>query len=286
MVKGSTKVCMILGHPVKHSRSPLMHNAAFAALGIDYIYIPVEVRPPSLGSMIKAMRGMENFGGANITVPHKIEVMKYLDGWSDEADQIGAVNTLHKKGDGLWGDNTDGRGFCASIQEEIGFYPKGKRVMILGAGGSARAVAQSLIREGTSEIYLVNRTLERAHQLTSSLIGLMRSQVRQSVKPLDFSHPAFRDILQGCHLLVNSTSVGLSESDPPLFDYHLLPSTITVYDLIYEPPLTPLLRAGREKGCQVVNGLSMLVHQGAISFEIWTGQRPPLEAMREAAQRA
>jgi len=281
VVKGSTKVCMILGYPLKHSRSPLMHNAAFAVLGLDYIYIPVEIRPGGLASMVKAIREQENFGGANITVPYKVEVREYLDGWSKEAERIGAVNTLSRRGGKLWGENTDGRGFLTSLREEAGFLPQGKRVMLLGAGGAARAVAQSLVQEGVEKIYLVNRTAEKARQLTSSLSGRAESG---SVMPMSFADPPFGDALQGCHLLINSTSVGLGRDDPPLFDYHLLPSMLLVYDLIYDPPLTPLLRAAQERGCAVLNGLGMLVHQGALSFEIWTGRRAPVEAMREAVQ--
>jgi len=128
---------------------------------------------------------------------------------------------------------------------------------------------------------LVNRTAEKARQLTSSLSGRAESG---SVMPMSFADPPFGDALQGCQLLINSTSVGLGRDDPPLFDYHLLPSMLLVYDLIYDPPLTPLLRAAQERGCAVLNGLGMLVHQGALSFEIWTGRRAPVEAMREAVQ--
>jgi shikimate dehydrogenase len=279
MIGGRTKVCMILGHPLKHTRSPLMHNAAFAALGLDYVYIPLEVKPEGLSAVIRALREMQNFGGANVTVPHKVHVMEHLDGRSQDAEAIGAVNTLYKRGGELWGENTDGRGFIASLREEVDFLPQGKRVMLLGAGGAARAVIQALVWEGAEKIYLVNRTLRKAEELASSL---NRETGRSFLVPMGFDDPLFPDRLQECHLLVNSTSVGLSRDDPPLFDYRLLPSTLLVYDVIYDPELTPLLRAARQQGCGILNGLGMLVHQGALSFEIWTQRHPPVEKMREA----
>lgn len=281
MIGGSTKVCLILGYPLKHTRSPLMHNAAFAALAMDYAYIPLEVKPEGLSAVIQALRGMENFGGANVTVPHKVQVMEYLDGWSQEAEAIGAVNTLYKIGGELWGENTDGRGFIASLREEVDFLPQGKRVMLLGAGGAARAVIQALVWEGAEKIYLVNRTLQKAQGLASSL---RKKTGRPSLVPMGFDDPLFPARLQECHLLVNSTSVGLSGDDPPLFDYRLLPSRLLVYDLIYDPELTPLLRTAQERGCSTFNGLGMLVYQGAFSFEIWTQRPPPVEKMREAVK--
>ena len=281
MIRGSTKICMILGHPLKHTRSPLMHNAAFADLGLDYVYIPVEVKPEGVSAIIRALRATENFGGANITVPHKVQVMGCLDGWSPEADSIGAVNTLYKKGEQLWGENTDGRGFVASLREEAEFEPKGKRVMILGAGGAARAVTQALVRDGAERVYLVNRTLRKAEEVASFFGGKSGSSC---LVPIGFGDPLFGARLQECHLLVNSTSVGLSRNDSPLFDYRLLPSTLLVYDLIYDPELTPLLRTAQERGCSTFNGLGMLVYQGAFSFEIWTQRPPPVEKMREAVK--
>jgi shikimate dehydrogenase len=281
MICGSTKICMILGYPLKHTRSPVMHNAAFTALGLDYIYIPLEVKPKGLSALIQTFREMENFGGANVTVPYKVQVMQYLDGWSQEAEAIGAVNTLYKKGKELRGENTDGRGFLASLREEAGFEPRGKQVMLLGAGGAARALAQALVREGATRIYLVNRTLQKAEELASSLNG---KTGRSSVAAIGFEDPLFPHRLQECRLLVNATSVGLCSEDPPLFDYRLLSSMMLVYDLIYDPDLTPLLRAAQERGCRVLNGLGMLVFQGALSFEIWTQRRPPVEKMREAVK--
>jgi len=278
MVSGRTRVCFLLGYPLGHSRSPLMHNAAFATLGMDYVYVPVEVKGERLSAIIAAFRAMENFGGANVTVPHKIQVMEYLDGWSQEAEQIGAVNTLVKKGVELWGENTDAKGFLASLREEVGFDPRGKRVMLLGAGGAARAVLQALVHQGAERIDLVNRTLKRARELASLWDGMPDLP---SLNPMGFSDPLFLQRLRESHLLVNSTSVGLSPRDPPLFDYRLLPSHLLVCDLIYEPAMTALLEAAQKKGCTVLNGLGMLIHQGALSFEIWTGRKAPVKQMRE-----
>jgi len=280
-IRGSTKVCWILGYPLKHSLSPLMHNAAFSVLGMDYVYVPFEVSPGGLASAIEALRRMENFVGANVTVPHKIQAMKYLDGWDFEAEQIGAVNTLFKKEGRLWGGNTDGRGFLASLQEEADFDPEGKQIMLLGAGGAARAVAQTLIQEKVDRIYLVNRTVEKAHQLVSlweEIPGI------QALVPMGFSDPLFPGRLQESHLLVNSTSVGLSGEDPFLFDYRLLPKDLVVCDLIYDPNPTPLLKAAQERGCPTLSGLGMLIYQGALSFEIWTGRPAPVKEMRRAVE--
>ncbi|MDH7499090.1 MAG: shikimate dehydrogenase, partial [candidate division NC10 bacterium] len=192
MVGGRTKVCFLLGYPLGHSRSPLMHNAAFAALGLDYVYVPLEVRGENLSALLFALRGMENFGGANVTVPHKIRAMDYLDGVSEEAHQAGAVNTLYRKGAEIWGENTDGRGFLASLREEVGFDPRGRRVMVLGAGGAARAVVQALVQGRAEGIYLVNRTEKRAQELASLWKG---KPDLPSLSPMGFSDPLFPQCL-------------------------------------------------------------------------------------------
>jgi shikimate dehydrogenase len=275
----TTRVCFLLGYPLGHTRSPSMHNAAFAALGLDYRYVPLEVKPEGLSAVFSALRIMENFGGANVTVPHKVAAMELVDGRTEEAERIGAVNTLFWRDRELWGDNTDAQGFLSSLVEDLGFHPRGRRVMVLGAGGAARAVLCALIGAGVEEIYVVNRTVERAQELAQRYGKVKEAP---TLVPLGFFDSRFRSALKGCDLLINSTSVGLSRDDPPLFDYDLLPPGIAVCDLIYEPPLTPLLEAARGKGCRILNGLGMLVRQGALSFHLWTGKEPPLEEMRGA----
>jgi shikimate dehydrogenase len=277
-ITGNTTLCVLLGYPVAHSASPRMQNAAFAALGLDWVYIPWAVRPEALPMALDALRRIENFGGANVTIPHKEAVFEALDEFSPEALVIGAVNTIVPRGGTLVAHNTDGEGFLASLREEAGEEPRGKRVGLVGAGGGARSVAYALAQAGVTAISLFNRSQDRARSVVE--------QLRKTFPNLEILalglHHIDADVLRRFDLLINATAVGMRSSDPPLFDYSILPDHLLVCDLIYRPSVTSLLAAARSRGCRILNGFGMLLLQGARAFELWTGCKAPVPVMRQA----
>jgi shikimate dehydrogenase len=280
-IDGRTKLAFLLGHPVSHSASPAMHRAAFAATGLNAAYLPWAVVPARLPAAVGGLRSMENLLGANVTVPHKEAIVPLLDGLTPEAEAVGAVNTLIPRDGRLVGDNTDGAGFLTALREELGCHPEGLSAAILGAGGAARAVAVALARGGARRLLLVNRTVSRAEELAGHLTT-HHPGCEVTVQTL---HSSWRvGQLPEIRLLVNTTSVGLHPSDPLLFDYESLPAQVWVLDLIYRPAETPLLRVARRRGCRAANGLGMLLYQGALALERWTGAPAPVQAMREAVQ--
>lgn len=265
----------LLAHPAGHSLSPSMHAAAFAAAGIDASYEAWDVAPEALGGAFARLREPDVLG-ANVTIPHKEAALALVDRATEAAAAIGAVNTVVPKGGALEGDNTDAEGFLAALAE-LGVDPHGAGVVVLGAGGAARAVVYALARRG-ARVRLVNRTPERADRLARAMgrfgdVATLPDEQRDSA-------------VRGCDLLVNTTSVGMhgaAEGLSPLPD-GVLPRAGAVLDLVYRPAETVLLADARRAGLAVQNGLPMLVHQGAASFERWTGVRPAVEAMRRAAQ--
>jgi len=277
-IDGHTTLAFLLGHPVGHSHSPAMHRAAFAAAGLNAVYLPWAVAPERLAAAIQGLRAMENLLGANVTVPHKEAILPLLDELTPEAAVVGAVNTVLARNGRLVGDNTDGAGFLAALREDLGCEAAGMTVGILGAGGGARAVAVSLARAGARRILVLNRSPDRAARLAE----LVRATGPGCEVEAGALAPGWRlEQAPDLRLLVNTTSLGLQASDPPLFAYASLAPPVAVYDLIYNPPETPLLRAARIAGCRARNGLGMLLHQGALAFERWTGRAAPLAAMRE-----
>jgi shikimate dehydrogenase len=280
-IDGRTRLAFLLGLPVAHSRSPAMHMAAFRATGLNAAYLPWPVAPEALPAALRGLGSMQNLLGANVTVPHKEAAARLADRLTPEAQACGAVNTLRPTADGLLGDNTDGAGFLAALDEEFDLRADGRTVILLGAGGAARAVALALARAGARRLVLANRSPERAQALADRVMTVYPGCV-VAVERLapDWSPHG----LPEASLLVNTTSVGLHSGDPPLFDYARLTIDLAVLDLVYNPPDTRLLAAAREQGCRAANGLSMLLHQGAAAFERWTGRPAPLEAMRGALQ--
>ncbi len=277
-VQGDTKVTGVFGYPVEHSLSPAMHNAAFAALHLKYIYVPFSVAPENLGA---ALRGLPALGivGVNLTIPHKEAALPHCHTISDAARDIGAVNTIHVVNGELRGDNTDGQGFYEPLRE-IGVAVAGKNVVVLGAGGAARSVVFRLAREGAS-VTLVNRTIERAAKLAADVERAGYSPV--AVLPPD-SPKELTNAIAAAELLVHTTKVGMMpypDAMPPI-PLEAFHPDLFVYDLIYRPAETQILRVARKRGCRTLNGLKMLAHQGAAAFEIWTGQRPPTDVMEEA----
>jgi shikimate dehydrogenase len=221
---------------------------------------------------------MENFGGANVTVPHKEQAFALVDTLTPEAAAVGAVNTVVARDGHLLGANTDGLGFLRSLHEEADCLPRGQHAVILGAGGAARAVTVSLAEAGAEPLVIVNRTVERAQ----SLAEFVHRKIGASAIGLGLDDPRMPAMVSDCALVVNTTSVGLNPSDPPPIDPNILQPGALVYDLIYRPRETALLREAKRRGCRVMGGLGMLLYQGALAFELWTGHKPSEAAMRHA----
>lgn len=281
MIRGTTRLVGLLGWPVAHSRSPQMHNAAFAALGLDWAYVPLPVAPPDLEAAVRGLRAM-GFAGANVTVPHKTAVIPYLDEISPLARAVGAVNTLRVV-EGRWiGENTDVEGFRRALAE-TGLSVRGQAVVLLGAGGAARAVLAALAQEGVKEIFLINRNLERARQMIAEL-GEALPAAGLHLPPVHLLRPE-EPPPEGVALLINATPVGMApetEASPWPPDRPFPWGLQGVMDLIYEPPRTRLMALAEEAGIPAFNGLGMLLHQGALAFTMWTGRAAPLEVMRAA----
>ncbi|WP_456426013.1 shikimate dehydrogenase [Desulfurobacterium sp.] len=269
-ITGKTDVYGIFGFPVKHSLSPLMQTAAFEALGIDAVYVPFEVNPDNLGGAVSGLRAM-NIKGINVTVPLKEKIVPFLDRIDEVAAFLGAVNTVKNENGVLSGYNTDGDGFVDSLEEE-GVDVRGKTVLLIGAGGSGKAVAFALLKRGAGRVIIANRTLDRAVALSEKLksYGDVEAISLEDVER----------VLSSADLIVNTTSVGMRETDPPLFDYEVIPPSVVVVDIIYKPFKTELLKVAEGKGAKIINGLGMLVHQGARAFRIWTGKEPPVDVMK------
>jgi shikimate dehydrogenase len=272
---GKTALYAIFGYPIGHSLSPLMHNTAFAYSEIDAIYLPFAVHPTHVESAVKAITVLY-IHGVNVTIPHKQAVMVWLDTLSPEARLIGAVNTIHLRDGRLYGYNTDGIGFLRSL-EEVGGEVAGRTVMLLGAGGAARAIAVQLCLSGIRRLTLANRTQRRAEELATIL--------KQHFSHADISVVTMGELSLAAHLrhtdiVVNATSVGMHPDDPMVLPFAELGPQHLVCDIVYRPLYTPLLRTAQRQGARTVDGLGMLLHQGAKAFEIWTGQSFPIPLIR------
>lgn len=273
-IRGSTQILGVIGDPVAHSASPAMHNAALAHTGLDYVYIACHVTPDGLPDLGTSMRTL-GIRGLNVTVPHKQSVMAVVDELSEAATRIGAVNTIVHEAGRLLGDNTDAYGIAASLREDGGLAQLPPRVVLLGAGGAARAVLHAVLEDtGVEQVWVLNRTLERAQQLVDEL-GCGRAVAG----PLNDSAP-----LNQAGLLINCSSVGLAPhvDVSPLGDGAGLHDEMVVVDIVYKPLRTLLLQQAEAAGARTVDGLGMLVHQAARAFELWTGQPAPVAVMRQA----
>jgi shikimate dehydrogenase len=252
-----TALAGVLGHPVAHSRSPAMHNAAFAALGLDWHYVKLPVPPELFDETVRGLPG-SGYRGANVTIPHKLAALSLADSASPAARAIGAANTLSFVDNGIVADNTDAGGFLAALGEP----PAGRRALVLGAGGAARAIVFALIDSGIADVQIWNRTHERAQELAAKF------GARAVARP----EPA--------DIVVNTTSVGLHEGTLPLDG---LAAPETAVEMVYGQP-TRFASWATERGARLVDGLEILVRQGALSFAIWTGVEPPLDVMRAGAR--
>jgi shikimate dehydrogenase len=286
-IDGHTQLVGLIGWPVEHSMSPAMHNAAFDALGLNWRYVPLPVPP---GRVAAALRGLSALGfhGANVTVPHKETAMDALDVVAPDAQALGAVNTIvferdEQGGTRLSGHNTDAAGFIVALREG-GFNPAGASAVVVGAGGAARAVVFGLMEAGTEEITVLNRTPERARAVVSDLSRQPQCVVLSAQLTLE----SLTESIRGVDLLVNATPVGMwPHGDSSIWpDEAPIPAQLTVFDLVYNPLQTKLLQQARRSQVRGVGGLGMLVHQGALSFKMWTKVEAPVRVMRAACERS
>jgi shikimate dehydrogenase len=271
-ISGKTKVTGLFGYPVEHSLSPAMHNAAFEHLNLDYCYVTFSVRPDLLGDAVKAIRAL-SLSGVNVTVPHKENVIPFLDEISEEASFIGAVNTIKNNNGKLTGYNTDGKGFMQSLSE-TGIDIRGKKILIVGAGGASRAIGYYLCKEA-SEVHLFDVDDKKANSLKEHL-----NKLKWNVSLAGARSVKDKDFFSGIDIIINATPLGLKPDDPMPVDITLIKNSHVVCDLIYKE--TPLLREANKIGCKTMDGLGMLLWQGVFAFEIWTGIIPPVEVMRQA----
>lgn len=281
MIDGHTHLVGLIGWPVEHSLSPAMHNSAFAVLNLNWCYVPLPVHPEQLEEAVAGLWAL-SFMGANVTVPHKEMVMSYLDHVAPEAQAIGAVNTIVVREGKSIGYNTDWQGFLTAVSEG-GFEPQGKRAVVLGAGGAARAVVYALAHAG-AQVTVLNRTPARAQALIRDFSPLFPSL---SLLSLPLTLQTLEEQAAEAHLLVNATPVGTwPEVDKSIWPEDLtFPGHLRVFDLVYNPRQTTLLRQAQAARAQVIGGLGMLVHQGGAAFELWTGEKAPVETMYEAASK-
>jgi shikimate dehydrogenase len=279
MLTGHTHIVGVIGDPVEHSRSPQMHNAAFAKAGLDYVYVPFHVRPDDLADAIAGFKAI-NVVGINVTLPHKQAVIRSVTSISREAELIGAVNTLTFVEGNIYGDNTDAPGVLKALEEDgnMSGSPVGENVVVLGAGGAARAVVVALALRGVTSITIANRTVEKAVSLAKE----MDRKTGISMQGMGLTDERLPLAVRESKLLVNTATTSMDVTQPLLIAAAWLQPNTIVYDIVYTPPVTPLMQAATERGCQTLGGIGMLVHQGAIAFEKWTGVTPCTETMRQA----
>ena len=265
-----------MGQPVAGNPTQYMMEKAFAKAGLDWRYLTLEVAPEGLADAMLGMRAM-GIRGANFTIPHKVAVIEYLDDLSEAARLMGAVNCVNRQGDQLIGENTDGKGFLQSIREVMD--PVDKKVVILGAGGAARAIAVELGLAGASEITIVNRSEERGADLVELLKGKVHVASDLTVLSGDYH------VEEDAHVLINATSIGLGNAQARVpVDIDSLAPHLTGADVVFNPPETRLLGDAKVRGCQTLDGLGMLVNQAVIGFKIWTNVDADVSAMREALE--
>ncbi len=296
-IDASTRYCAVFGHPVRHSASPAMQNAGIAQLGLNWRYLAFEVHPERLRDAIDGARCMK-FLGLNLTVPHKLLALEMVDQLDDSAKKWGAVNTIRfeaRDSGGQWkplgafptevpegirshGFNTDADAISRALSEDLEIHLPGSRVLLLGTGGAGRVAALKLASEGVSELFLVNRTASKAESVAAEIGQQFPAVAIHLGYPLGDA---------GVDLLLNASSLGLKAGDALPLDQARFPlnRAAAVYDMIYRPAETPLLKAAQAAGCRTANGLGMLLYQGAKALELWSGQAAPIEAMREALRR-
>ncbi|MDE2125469.1 MAG: shikimate dehydrogenase [Armatimonadetes bacterium] len=278
-VYGSSRVAGVFGCPIEHSLSPAMHNAAYAALQLSFIYTPFHVEPGDLGAAIGSITAL-GMAGVNLTIPHKEAAIPFLDRLTDSAAECGAVNTVLPEDGRLLGDNTDGDGFWQPLHDR-GFDAAGEHALILGAGGSARVVALTLLKKG-ARVRVANRSGGRAEKLVAWLRNLGYSDIEQ----VEYNAAGLREAAVTAGLLVNATPVGMwpATTDELPAPLSRLRKGMLVVDLVYNPEQTALLRTAQDAGCETVSGVEMLVAQGASAFRMFTGVDAPVDVMTQAVR--
>lgn len=278
-ITGETRVFAVFGHPIGHSLSPAMHNAAFAALAMDAVYTAFDVRPEALRDALTAARVL-GFGGLNLTVPLKELALPLLDRLDDSARLLGAANTVALSAGGLVGHNTDGAGFLEAAEEAFDGAPRGRAVLVLGAGGAGRAVALSCAQAGARAITLVDTDAARAQRVAAEIAARFPGAAA-GVAP-----PPGEEAARAADWVVQATPVGMRPEDPSLLAPAAFRAGQCVFDLVYMYPETRLMAAARRAGARTANGLGMLLHQGMDAFRVWTGVTPPRAVMQAALEKA
>ena len=275
IISGKTQICGLIGDPVEHSVSAAMHNAAFEAMHLDYVYLPFKVSRDMLIAAINGMRAL-NIRGLNVTIPHKVAVIPFLDKLDSLSSKIGAVNTIVNDNGFLTGYNTDAEGFIRPLLEKD-IETAGKHVLIVGAGGAARAVAFALMDKG-AKLVLINRSTEKAKELANQL----SNHFSGTVEAVALNIRNLEKAMQSTEIVVNTTSIGMGAgaSETPV-PSQFLRKGIILYDVVYNPMRTRLLREAESAGAVTIGGADMLAWQGALSFEKWTGKRAPIELMKQ-----
>ena len=272
----------VFGDPVAHSASPPMHNAALRACGHNLQYVRIRVTPEELSQALGNL-GEAGFLGTNLTIPHKQAALDFIDEVSPEARLMGAINTVAVRSGRLHGFNTDGPGFAAAVKEEFGAELGTRRVLILGGGGGAgRAISVQCALEGSPEIFIANRTLEKAEILSEEI----EESLGVNITPISLAAESLKNAVDCVDLIVNATPLGMTVNDPSPLNNGLLARRHFVYDTVYGAGTSALIRQAEAAGAQCANGLSMLLHQGALAYEIWFNEAAPLEIMREALKTA
>ena len=280
-LSGHTKPFAVLGHPIGHTLSPVMHNASMEKLKFDGIYLALDVHPDRLMEVLPSMALM-GFAGVNLTVPHKEIAFRGLEKLDASAKLFGAANTIEFTEDGMVGHNTDGYGFMQALEEAFGKSVEGDSIFVLGCGGAGRATALQAATEGAKSLVLADIDAERVQKLNDEIMGLTPNV--EIVQALEKKKQI--ELCRECDLVVQASPVGMKKDDPSLLPPEAFRDGQRAFDLIYMYPETAFLTTARESGAEIANGLGMLLHQGARAFEIWTGTEPDVSAMRKALEDA
>lgn len=282
MITSSTKLYAVLGHPIAHSLSPQMQNAALRKMGLDAVYLAFDIPPQRLLDTLKVMAEM-GFGGANLTVPLKEEAFRGLKKLDPSAKRLRSVNTVKFSGNEMKGYSSDGSGFLLALQKVFHSSPKGKSIFLLGCGGAGRAVALACAQERAAKILLTDADLGRAEKLRAQIRALNKKTV---VDIVGVSRTERNQAARSAELIIQATPVGMHQSDPPLLERKAFVKNQMVYDLIYMFPETRLMQIARQQGARAANGIDMLAFQGALSLEIWTGRKAPVDIMRKVLEQS
>lgn len=276
MINSKTKLIGIFGYPLQHSLSPIMHNKALQKMGLNYCYVPLEVKPDDIGKAVEAIRFLDILG-VNVTIPYKEKVIEYLDSLSPEAEACAAVNLIKNESGRLVGHNTDGQGFVCGLQE-AGIEVKGN-ILLIGAGGAARAVGHALAEENVQEMFFLDIDKSKAEELAAFIM----QQTGTKSYGLEMNPDILKEIKSKADIIINCTPVGMypKVEDSPLDNLDGIKEQAVLCDLIYNPLKTKLLSWGEKKGLHTINGIPMFIHQGALTLKILTGEDPPVAYMKE-----